>query len=532
MINPPSRSFNCRQRQMANDMACLSLSTLPAEILQQIFGHFCLHCQGEHDKAWDAIPIKPRETKQRPRDRSWYSLDRHALFSLCLTSKRLQLVAERVLYHEFVLGYGDSWDTDQYHWDGRFLSFMRTIASRRDLAQLVQSVYISPQLINASCSIEELKDVRSVLTEAAASIGILLLDAWRRRASVVAYPEGAGWEETFPLFIKYFLDPKAEWTDERRKALYVETSETGRCWLHAELLAVLIACLPNLQQLSIDNNAEWPIHGLPVSAFAALNVSVLGLKRYDYGLGARAVFDLATGLEELNIHKHAPEVNIQLPGVKILRITQAIFMEEDLESLLKACTSGLRTFAYDAAEQNPFVLTVHHQPSFAVRLLQEHKETLTHVHYDVSLRKDMRRVDSSLSFRDFPVLESLLISAVLIRDYLTPDPPDYPIDEALARLLPAGLRVLSIRDFYDEGVKNALLGLVDLMKRHPTSFPRLKIVTAPVGEDAGVFTNLFQAVGVHFSTKCCSLAQARGFLLESLELMMQAPPLPDSDDDL
>ncbi|KAL4871123.1 hypothetical protein BDV12DRAFT_194769 [Aspergillus spectabilis] len=39
-------------------------------------------------------------------------------------------------------GYGDSWRSDLYTWDGRLTSFMRTVARRRDLAATVKRIYV------------------------------------------------------------------------------------------------------------------------------------------------------------------------------------------------------------------------------------------------------------------------------------------------------------------------------------------------------------------------------------------------------
>lgn len=64
----------------------------PTESLQWIFSYFCLHCRGSCSG-----------TQQRPDKSSWYTLERHALFSLCLASRRFCDIAQPVLYDVFVL---------------------------------------------------------------------------------------------------------------------------------------------------------------------------------------------------------------------------------------------------------------------------------------------------------------------------------------------------------------------------------------------------------------------------------------------
>ncbi|RDW74193.1 hypothetical protein BP5796_07635 [Coleophoma crateriformis] len=124
-----------------------TLTALPSETLQLIFGTFCLHCSANHQ------PTSPdrylHHTPQHGDEPSWYSLKRHALFSLCLVSKRCRDLAQPILYHEFVLGYGDSWRSTLYTWDGRLAAFVRTIAQRRQLAMLVKAVYIQPSLLHS-----------------------------------------------------------------------------------------------------------------------------------------------------------------------------------------------------------------------------------------------------------------------------------------------------------------------------------------------------------------------------------------------
>ncbi|KAH6889668.1 hypothetical protein B0T10DRAFT_486558 [Thelonectria olida] len=58
---------------------------------------------------------------------------RHTLFQLCLVSRRLRNVAQPIMYHEFLLGYGDSKTIWKCSGDRRLTSFIRTVASRRDI---------------------------------------------------------------------------------------------------------------------------------------------------------------------------------------------------------------------------------------------------------------------------------------------------------------------------------------------------------------------------------------------------------------
>lgn len=97
--------------------------------------------------------------------------------SLSLVSRRFREIAQSILYHEFVLGYDDSWRTDLYTWDGRLISFMRTLRQRRDLARLVRVVYVHLRLLWAI----NRDRPRDVLGEATETLGIDLAEIWKSR---------------------------------------------------------------------------------------------------------------------------------------------------------------------------------------------------------------------------------------------------------------------------------------------------------------------------------------------------------------
>ncbi|KAL7949803.1 hypothetical protein V8C42DRAFT_311965 [Trichoderma barbatum] len=128
-----------------------AIYNLSNEVLEQIFGDFCLHCRADCQ-----LPAPTdayfRGTEQQCDSPSWYALERQALFSLCLVSRQFRDIAQSVLYHEFTLGYGDSWKSIAYRWDRRLTSFMRTVARRPDLARRIKRALIHHYLIKTSMS--------------------------------------------------------------------------------------------------------------------------------------------------------------------------------------------------------------------------------------------------------------------------------------------------------------------------------------------------------------------------------------------
>ena len=63
-------------------------------------------------------------------------------------SRRLCGIAQPILYHEFVPGYGDSWCTVNYDWSRRLTYFLRTVALRHDLAILVTRLNLDYVLLD------------------------------------------------------------------------------------------------------------------------------------------------------------------------------------------------------------------------------------------------------------------------------------------------------------------------------------------------------------------------------------------------
>ncbi|KAG7292614.1 hypothetical protein NEMBOFW57_002649 [Staphylotrichum longicolle] len=131
------------------------LGSLPNETLALILGNFCAHCSKAHgpdnfpdDHSRLAEPQHDEDDEHDEREDSdkeplWYSRTyRNTLYSMCLVSKRLQPVAQSVLYHEFVPGYGDPQHLHRISWGRRLSPFVRTIAARPDLAAVVKRAFV------------------------------------------------------------------------------------------------------------------------------------------------------------------------------------------------------------------------------------------------------------------------------------------------------------------------------------------------------------------------------------------------------
>ncbi|KAF5580896.1 hypothetical protein FPCIR_10461 [Fusarium pseudocircinatum] len=89
--------------------------TLPAEILYQIFEHFCLHCQDKHSVSHEQI-ISNKKDENRP-----------ALINLSRTCKRWGCVAQNILHHYF-----------KHSDDRQQILFCRTICENPEFGQQLQ----------------------------------------------------------------------------------------------------------------------------------------------------------------------------------------------------------------------------------------------------------------------------------------------------------------------------------------------------------------------------------------------------------
>lgn len=450
-------------------------------------------------------------------------MDRQALVSLSLVSRRFREIAQSILYHEFVLGYDDSWRTDLYTWDGRLISFMRTLRQRRDLARLVRVVYVHPRLLWAI----NRDRPRDVLGEAAETLGIDLAEIWKSRIPRPERSDMTGKPTNRELFLAplvygpsyaavYYRDVRTRWRE--------------RDWVAAELVAMLIAQLPSLEYLGLQRCSRWTSGGgVPTSALAALNISSLPIRRLDIGPRPDDVIRLSPGLETLNLHaidfyKEYPP----LPKLKILRMTECWFEKTFLKDILNACISGLQTFAYESrppTQSRSFIggasrrnIPRHFQLSDAVSLLSCHQRTLKSLHLDLSTQgRVVGKIEDGLHLKDFAVLEHLSIGSEMIYGFDGIQDQGFPHSEALIRLLPASLVSLSIqtKQMGETGramLEKGLVRLAEAKQHQPDQFPKLRWVQCELGNETGWLSNMFEVVNVQFTSSSWSLSKAKPYL--------------------
>ncbi|KAK4106453.1 hypothetical protein N658DRAFT_414625 [Parathielavia hyrcaniae] len=335
-----------------------NLDTLPVETLSLVLGHFCLHCSKEHgyESPHGYFRCRQNGEEQQADQPSWYSRDyRHTLYSVCLVSKRLASVAQALLHYEFVPGYGDAWRSDQFSWDGRLESFLRTVAARKDLAELMKRIFEHPHLLRAVTEEEAQLTLDEVLGTAPAG-------------------PAAGNAQLLSEYLDAFdllREPRVSFPGPQRHPGW-------------KLVGVLLASAPNLERLSLQVEGTGCVPAAAFSALRGLSVSSAGavlsqLKTLDFcPRSAWWVFHAkhhATGILEaaatgksegssslstLNLHMCGGIGQVKLQGlgsVQALRITLGRLYNGDLSVLLNSCRggSGLKSFYYEARSPRVWV---------------------------------------------------------------------------------------------------------------------------------------------------------------------------------
>ncbi|KUI58197.1 hypothetical protein VP1G_05508 [Cytospora mali] len=525
-----------------------NLSDMPDEVLGVILGNFCLHCTREHD--YDGPEGYFRSSKRGEQDPdcpSWYSHDYSpALQSMCLVSRRFLSIAQPLLHHAFLPGYGDSWRSTVFSWDRRLSAFLRTIVRRPDLAASVKRIYVHPNLL---CQIKP-EEANSALDDAARVL--VNLDVAEYTAHFEAMLAGAG----------------SLYTDGLR------------------LLGVVLTLFPNLDRLSLQ--VTGPTGGIPAQAFQTLASAISpgqrpqsrlktldicsqseGQKLFDLDHHASGILEVAGyNLETLNIHMcGAAGLRIEEDRLRLrhLRITQSWLGDVSLGKILSACAPGLETFVFEASYPSTESLQCvfvwpdgvdRRQPTdLLLRHLVKFRATLKSLHFDLRSRSNppggytipLTGTDTLTSFE---ALENVFISASSI---CSPEEPINADTELLTNLLPPNMRTLNLAGDTLVAATNRLAkALVHLAKTAAQgrgrfgALERVRCDTsmAQVVDEMAV-PELFAAAGIDFGYESWSLSEAtvpKGALsmwdrvndgyAHWPSVPMPLPPDNDSDPDL
>ncbi|KAI8963245.1 hypothetical protein F5Y11DRAFT_320293 [Daldinia sp. FL1419] len=503
-------------------MSPLTLDRLPNEILTSIFNDFRVHYHPEPDS--DAPSAYFRGTRQRPDEPSWYSLDCQALYSLCLTSRRLRDVARPLLYRDFMPGYGDSWRSKSYKWEGRLASFLRTVSTRRDLAVFVKRIYIHSFLVKR---LDEVT-VQSALEQAAQGFSIPLSKYLAHFPSIGIRRPGHDQQQI----------------------------------LFAPLLGMLLAALPNANRLSLQVSARSvPI---PASALKEIGVPKLRLKTIDISAYSHpdaeasymfsidddtcGILKLATDVETLNLHMCGSLRNPLGLEIRTLRITCSRLDEPSIRNLLSSCV-GLEAFMYEAGPPDIIKYSClmgtplnendeHFEPHRIIEYLHSHYGTLKSLHLDfriynlISFNR-IRPVRPIASLKNLTRLNHLFLNPNMI--YSNQETKRHQLIEILPPAI-TKLQIIGIFSVFLLDAARDLQALADAVLRG--EFSQLQKLTYNTFEqlDDHAISESFARAGVEFGHEECPPTGPT--ILPTDVSPPSSPgsfmlyPLPDSDDDL
>ena len=487
-------------------MAPASLAAFPDEILRNIAKDFCDHCRAPKSRLGSPLANSTafnghRDSHDPAANQPGSAVSHNGssqgircLYSLSLVSRKLRSVAQPILFHEFALGCGDTWEQSSLlNWSGRLTAYMNTIAIRPDLALWAKKVYIHPLLIENTNRDEALATFR----RCGQGLGIRIPQAWTPST--------------------WTLGPNQRPTD-----ISLE-------FLQMQLLTMLLFLLPNMEQLTLPTTHEIIFYRMPGLALLTgpghTNTSVRMLDlapvpkvrmnssiSHHMSTEALGILDLCRDIQTLSLDNCVlGEWNIPknpLRNLRVLRIMHGSATEEQLVLLLDAlgCTH-LEHFAYEAGFPRPDRDPEHFQPPSLVGYLRKRcKSKLTSFHLDFRrLGPAAKQGTAGMMppMRDFSALKHLFISSQEVYRDADAHIPETTVNDnqRLFSLLPDRLETLEFAGDSPIAAPRLATGLRALCERMTSGrFPRLTRIRGDDEQnlDAYSFGERFARLGRNF----------------------------------
>ncbi|KAJ3539205.1 hypothetical protein NM208_g5582 [Fusarium decemcellulare] len=345
---------------------------LSPEILHLIFGYFCAHCRGEYE--W---PFGVQQAAQ----------DTLTLFNACLVSKYFRDIAQEILHHSFDPDC-PRWLTPN-PWEHRLEPFLRTVASRPDLARSVKAAFLRVPLVEA-LSFDEGRDV---FDTCARSLGTSAYEIYQKEHLHLA-SDAAAIERAF------FLREPAPENMEQKDFIPV---------VARELLTILASLLPSLAHLGIEEDDSIRKRfqfDISPATLKALEITTLPLKTFESDRGLGGLLSRSPELETL-VTLVAPGSwpLPNMPSLKNLHLrSKRAISRWAIERCLSICTGNLSVFSYTAVDSD--VATV-------VKYLEQARfhATLELLHLDLRPKPSAWNVKMIPSLKLFTNLKTLFIPA-------------------------------------------------------------------------------------------------------------------------
>lgn len=427
---------------------------LPLEVLRLVFIYFCRHCSGDYEQPFRVLPL-PDNTA--------------TLYNLCLVSRCFRDVAQGMLHHSFDIIVKHQLPGNR--WQRRLEPFLRTIASRPDLAHLVSAVFLPWKEIESL----DFDEGKVTFDKCARSMGTTASKIYKLIGRNKA-PVSNKIEEAF------FLGQPI--SDDEREDCYVPI-------VASELMTITMAILPNLAHLGLvedtDLHRRWNFD-LSAPTLNALGITTLPLKTFENDYGMPKLLSRTKNLEMLITggRGQVPELP-NLRGLHI-RALDGNYISTDSASPIFENARYLATFSFTATG-TPLsnVIECLNQPRFHA--------SLESIRLDLRCHRDLDGGLQAMSnLKLFTRLKKLFVPIASI--YSSSDTELE--NQALASILPPSIEYLTLVEHVTPTARGLLhKDLLRLIDKRPTLFPHLREIISDSVQvcDEGLI-NVFWQAGV------------------------------------
>ncbi|KAF5712204.1 hypothetical protein FMUND_8626 [Fusarium mundagurra] len=474
-------------------------SMLSPEILRSIFAYFCPHCCNEYQWPFGAPP----ESKRLE--------DNTTLYNLCLVSRHSRPSAQEILHHSFDPYYTTS--NAPNPWERRLEPFLLTIASRPDLARSVKTLFLKTRLLESLDFDRSRKAFDTCTRNFRSSSQRLYHKSRKARLSAITRA--------------FFLGTRSYTYLRPREFIPI---------VGDQLLSILVAILPNLSHIGIEENHRWKFDVSPTT-LNNLGVRSIPLKTLETESPLPNLLARAPGLETLVTS--ALDEFPNMPCLRNLHIRSKDAVRVPvIDRILSACTGTLSTFSYTAFDSDIVgVVNLLDKPRFHASLKTLHLNML---------RTDSQGDHKMPSLKQFTQLKRLFLHTYFLYG------PRYPTCcrreckvKSLFDILPSSITSLDLSERTQTPDGRMYDDLLILSQDVAFAFPHLKEIKSNADHVCDEYPKaLFKSVGVDLIhqdlTICCWIDTVVRILgsgddyHDDLGYGGGAMPLPDelSDDDL
>jgi hypothetical protein len=342
--------------------------------------------------------------------------DSGTLYNLCLVSRSWRDVAQQTLYHSYHPDYSPPrkriLKSSKNPWKLRLEPFLRTIASRPDLAGSIQTVIIRDLVIYGL----DFYESRRAFDECARALGTSPQEIYYK-----------GHHASAPSAIKeaFFLGTPIS---------VLPDAATIASEIAGELLSALVAFLPKLEHLAIEEEYLWGGWQYNISPITldALGVTSIPVKTIEM---ERPLYHLLSRCTELDrLFTSGIGEYPKMPTVRYLHLRHDNqFTEGPPDSCIAACSSRLTTL---------YTTDIIYAELFAVLDTRSLYDTLEILHLDMGhprQRYPLRSLQMFTKLRELRLPTSLVYNGGIPMPYWYQTSDTEYYQETIVRILPPSL---------------------------------------------------------------------------------------------